>query len=100
MLALAFYTLVRLNKNKWLGDFPGGPGVKNLPWNAGDMGSIPGQGTKTPHATKQLSLHTTTREPVRHNERSCLLQLRHSPINNTNIYKKEVAGGRVAQEEN
>ena len=100
MPAIALYTLVRLNKNTWLGDFPGGPVVKNLPWNAGDIGSIPGQGTKIPHATKQLSLHTTTREPVCHNERSCLLQLRHSPINTINIYKKEVAGGRVAQEEN
>ena len=29
-------------------DFPGGPVVKNLPSNAGDTGSIPGQGTKTP----------------------------------------------------
>ena len=25
-------------------DFPGGPGVKNLPDNAGDTGSIPGPG--------------------------------------------------------
>ena len=25
-------------------DFPGGPVVKNLPCNAGDMGSIPGPG--------------------------------------------------------
>ena len=25
-------------------DFPGGPVVKNLPANAGDMGSIPGPG--------------------------------------------------------
>ena len=25
-------------------DFPGGPVVKNLPANAGDMGSIPGLG--------------------------------------------------------
>ena len=31
-------------------DFPGGPVVKNLPSNAGDVGSIPGGGTKpTPH---------------------------------------------------
>ena len=29
--------------------------VKNPPYNAGDMGSIPGQGTKIPHATGQLS---------------------------------------------
>jgi len=30
---------------KWnFGDFPRGAGVKNLPANAGDMGSIPGSG--------------------------------------------------------
>ena len=34
-------------------DFPGGPVVKNPPCNAGDMGSIPGQGTKILHATGQ-----------------------------------------------
>ena len=28
-------------------DFPGGPVVKNPPSNPGNMGSIPGQGTKT-----------------------------------------------------
>ena len=32
-------------------DFPGGPMVKNPPSNAGDAGSIPGRGTKIPHAT-------------------------------------------------
>ena len=37
-------------------DFPGGPVVKNLACNAGDRGSIPGQGTKIPHAAEQLSL--------------------------------------------
>ena len=31
--------------------FPGGPVVKNLPSNAGDMGSVPGQVTKMPYAT-------------------------------------------------
>ena len=31
-------------------DFPDGAVVKNLPCNAGDAGSIPGQGTKVPHA--------------------------------------------------
>ena len=30
-------------------DFPGGPVFKNLPYNAGDMGSIPGQGTGESH---------------------------------------------------
>ena len=34
-------------------DFVGGPMVKNLPSNAGDMGSIPDQGTKIPHALRQ-----------------------------------------------
>ena len=29
-------------------DFPGGPVVKNLPFNAGDIGWIPGRGTKIP----------------------------------------------------
>ena len=43
-------------------DFPGGPVVKNPPYNAGDTGSIPGQGTKIPHATGQLSRHATTTE--------------------------------------
>ena len=38
--------------------------VKNPPSNAGDVGSIPGQGTKIPHATGQLSPHATTTEPV------------------------------------
>ena len=38
--------------------------VKNLPSNAGDVGSIPGQGTKIPHATGQLSPCATTTEPT------------------------------------
>ena len=38
--------------------FPGGPG-KNLPANTGDVGSIPSQ-ERFPHASEQLSLHTTT----------------------------------------
>ena len=39
--------------------------VKNLPSNAGDVGSIPGQGTKIPHAAGQLSPCTATTEPTR-----------------------------------
>ena len=45
-----------------LWDFPGGPVVKNPPYNAGDMCSTPGQGTKIPHAMGQLSLHAATTE--------------------------------------
>ena len=41
--------------------FPGGPVVKNPPSNAGDVGSIPGQGTKISHAAGQLSFHATTK---------------------------------------
>ena len=37
-------------RKHWYGDFPGGPGVKILPSNAGGVGSIPGQGAKIPHA--------------------------------------------------
>ena len=36
--------------------------VKNPPSNAGDAGSITGQGAKIPNAAGQLSLHTTTTE--------------------------------------
>ena len=48
-------------------DFPGSPVVKSPPCNAGDTGSIPGQGIKNPTAAEQLSLRTTTRESVDHN---------------------------------
>ena len=37
--------------------------VKNLPCNAGDVGSIPNQGTKIPHAVEQLSPRATITEP-------------------------------------
>ena len=39
-----------------MSDFPGGPVIKNLPSNAANMGLIPDQGTKIPHAMGQLSL--------------------------------------------
>ena len=37
-------------------DFPGGPVVKNSPSNAGDVGPIPGRGTKIPLAAVPLNL--------------------------------------------
>ena len=56
------------------GLFPGGPMVKNLSCkkkkkknlscSAGDLGSMPGQGTETPHGSEQPSLSTTTRESI------------------------------------
>ena len=45
-------------------NFPGSPeAVKTLPPNAGAMGSIPGQGTKVPHAVgcgQKLKINTGT----------------------------------------
>ena len=57
--------------------------VKNPPPSAGDVGSIPGQGTRCHMhaATKSLhaatkSLHTTTKEPAGRNQGAHMLQLR------------------------
>ena len=61
----------------YLGDFPGGLVVKNLPCNDRDAGSIPDCGTKIPHAVEQLvSPGTTTREFLCHNEISHMMQQR------------------------
>ena len=43
MGGLAKYVLLIVQP---LRDFPGGPVIKNLPLNAGDVASIPGWGTK------------------------------------------------------
>ena len=53
--------LAALKQHLW--DFPGGP-VKNPSCNAGDAGSIPGQGTNSPHATGQLTPCAATTEHV------------------------------------
>ena len=50
-------------------DFPDGPVVKNPPYNTGDLGLIPGQGTKIPYATGQLSP-----VPLNESPRACKLQ--------------------------
>ena len=55
-------------------DFRRGPVLKNPPYNAGDVGSIPGQGTKIPHATGQRSPHATTTELMHLNQRACVRQ--------------------------
>ena len=49
-------------KNTRFRDFPGGPVVKNPPYNAGDAGLIPGPGNKFPQAAWQLSLCAKTAE--------------------------------------
>ena len=53
-------------------DFPVGPVVENPPSNAGDAGSIPGQGTKIPHAAGQLNPRAVT-------ELACLSERAHVP---------------------
>ena len=56
---LLFFFFLQI-MNEW--DFPSG--LTNHLANAGDMGLIPGRGTKIPHATGQLSPHNATTEPV------------------------------------
>ena len=56
-----------LGLNRGPGDIPDGPVVKNLLCNAGVLGSVPGQGTKIPHAKGQLSLWATTRDLMCYN---------------------------------
>ena len=63
-----------INRKRHMRDFPGGPVVKNLPCNAGDMCSVSDQRTKIPRIAGQLSPSTaahvlwspcaTTRESV------------------------------------
>ena len=55
------------------GGFPGGPVVKNPPSKAGDVGSIPGGGTKIPHTAKQLSPHPTVKTQSSQKEKKRLM---------------------------
>ena len=48
--------------------------IKNPPFNAGDLDSISGQGTRIPHAAEQLSLGAAIPESACHNQRVCALQ--------------------------
>ena len=65
-------------KNPRLGDTPGGPVVRNPPSNAGDVGSIPGQGARIPHATGHLGPCATTAEPVHSRARTPQLERLHA----------------------
>ena len=67
----------RYTKSKGMKGLPGGPVVKIPPSNAGDMGPIPGWGTKISHATGQLSLRTATTEPTCSG--ACAPQIERSP---------------------
>ena len=68
LIYIMFYILI-INIIKWSSfkkkinrDFPGCPVVKSPPSNVGDVGSIPGQGTKIPRAAWLLGPCATTRE--------------------------------------
>lgn len=62
--------LPRVLKNWNPGDFPGGPGVKDLPSNAGDTGSFPGGRTKIARALGQLGPQAATTKPLCCSKRS------------------------------
>ena len=63
--------------------------VNNLPSNAGDAGSIPGQETKIPHATGQLSPRVTTTELERLNERARVPQTTESTLSGAPVPQLE-----------
>ena len=71
--------VLKKKKHTAIRDFPGGPVVRNLPCNAGNVGSIPGWGTKIPRvvgATEPMCLNyrtrnkTTTKDPTCHDQDS------------------------------
>ena len=70
-------------------DILGGPVVKNLSSNVGNMGSIPGWGTKIPHTIGQLSLHVTTREDCTLQQRVHMLQQRASTVKK-NVFPESI----------
>ena len=62
--------------------------IKNLPSNAGDTGSISGQGTEIPHQSDLI--HATTREsphaPIRtHTHKNVGLKCKLNPVVNTSL---------------
>ena len=65
-------------------DFPGSPVVKNIPCDAGDLGSIPGWGTQILHTMGQLRPHAITKEACtlqgRPNVAKTFKKLKHNSI--------------------
>ena len=49
-------------------NFSGGLLVENLPSSAGDVGSVPNQGSMIPHATERLSVCTTRKSAHRNKD--------------------------------
>ena len=67
-------------------DILGGPVVKNLSSNVGDMGSIPGWGTNILHTIGQLSRHVTTREDCTLQQRVHMLLQRPSTVKKKKMF--------------
>ena len=59
---LHFWSFLTLSLKSVLRDFPGGPVIKTLPSSAGGAGSIPGQGTKIPHALRSKNGNTKQKQ--------------------------------------
>ena len=55
---LSFNSHLSRSSQGW--EFPGGPVVKTSPSNAGGAGSIPGWGTKIPHALRPKNQNIKT----------------------------------------
>ena len=55
--------------------------VRNMPSNVGDSGSIPSQGTKIPHAARQLSPCAANRESTYYNYQTCTTTTEHAGHN-------------------
>ena len=76
LAGLSVFPNKTLKEKYCFGDVSGGPVVENPRCNAGDSGSIPGQGTKIPSAKEQLSPHATARRSTCCNKSFQMLQLR------------------------
>ena len=62
---MGYYTAIPFIKEFVLAlGFPGGSVGRESACNAGDVGSIPGWETKTPHAVGQLRPCVRTKEPM------------------------------------
>ena len=77
--------MIHSNQKPHYWDFPGGPGVKSPDCHAGDAGSIPGQGTKIPHAKEQL--------PSNLESSLCFIQV--SILHNIYAYKLSKQGDNI-----
>ena len=58
---IQFLGITQLFKNTLVWNFLGGPVAENPPCNTVDLSSVPGWGTKIPHAEQQLSLQASTK---------------------------------------